>query len=185
MNRTPHKPNQFQAAHLRQAELLELPAHNCAPEELCQQVVFMLEMVLAQHKLDKGWAMLHQCAAINHLQVMRTHLPQGTMLDEVAYFQAALHYASRLRDGRSVALGHDLRGRIELLPALEQVNAVVASFPKSALQDAGMASAEAMVLVEAYTSAATARVLGIDAAEIWPVPKYMWQNLRGLKEWTL
>lgn len=185
MSRTPHKPNQFQAAHLKQAELLELPAHNCAPEELCQQVVFMLEMVLTQHKLDKGWSTLHQCAAINHLTVMRTHLPQGTALDEVAYFQAALHYADNIRSTRSVAIGHDLRGRTELLPALEQVNAVVASFPKSALQDAGMASAEAMVLVEAYTSAASARVLGIDAAEIWPVPKYMWQNLRGLKEWTL
>lgn len=185
MSRTPHKPNQFQAAHLKQAELLELPAHTCAPEELCQQVLFLLEMVLTQHKLEKGWHSLHQCAAINHLTVMRAHLPQGTALDEVAYFQAALDYASRLRDTRSVAIGHDLKGRVHLLEQLEQVNAVVASFPKSALQDAGMASAEAMVLVEAYTSAASARVLGIDAAEIWPVPKYMWQNLRGLKEWTL
>ncbi len=54
----PHKPNQFQAAHLKQAELLELPQHTCPPEELCQQVVFMLEMVLTQHKLDKGWSTL-------------------------------------------------------------------------------------------------------------------------------
>lgn len=174
-----------QAAHLEQASLLSLPAHTCAPEELCQQVLFLLEMVLTKHKLDKGWSTLHQCAAINHLIVMRSHAPQGTVLDEVAYFEHALSYASRLRDGRSSAIGHDLKGRTQLLPALEEVNAVVASFPKSTLQDAGMASAEAIVLVEAYTSAATARVLGIDAAEVWPVPKYLWQNLHGLKEWTL
>ena len=175
------------STHLQQGLLLpkEAQGTQCAPEELCQQVVFMLEMVLTQHKLDKGWSTLHQCAAINHLTVMRNHLPQGTALDEVAYFQAALHYADNIRSTRSVALGHDLRGRIELLPALEQVNAVVASFPKSKLQDAGMASAEAMVLVEAYTSAANARVLGIDAAEIWPVPRYMWHTVQGLQEWTL
>lgn len=190
MNRTPHRPNQLQralagATHLAQAELLELPQHTCAPEELCQQVVFLLEMVLTKHKLDKGWSMLHQCAAINHLTVMRHQLPQGAVLDEAAYFQGALTFADNVRSTRSEAIGHDLRGRMELLLALEQVNAVVASFPKSALQEAGFASAEAMVLVEAYTSAASARVLGIDAAEIWPVPKKMWSNLRGLTEWTL
>lgn len=173
--------------HLQQGLLLpkEAQGTQCAPEELCRQVVFMLEMVLAQHKLDKGWAMLHQCAAINHLKVMRHNAAQGTLLDEAAYFSHALHYADNIRSTRSVAIGHDLRNRTELLPALEQVNAVVASFPKSKLQDAGMESAEAMVLVEAYTSAASARVLGIDAAEIWPVPRYMWHTVQGLQEWTL
>ena len=69
----------------------------CQPEELCQQALVMLELVLEQAGLAKGWANLYQCATHNHLHLMRTRMPQGTALQEGAYLTACLDYADRLR----------------------------------------------------------------------------------------
>lgn len=200
--RTPHRPNQLQRAlahtpdnlypHLPRSTLfprsedcaaVELPP-SVPPEELCQQVVFMLEMVLSQYQLERGWGKIHQCAAHNHLAVMRAKASAGLALQEAAYFEHTLDYAERLRNARSAGIAAELRGREELLPALRAVNSVLADMPKSVVQEAGLYSAEAVVLLECYTCAATAVVLGIDAPEIWPVPRSLWFNVQGLQEYA-
>lgn len=172
--------------HLEQQLLLpEGAAPTVSPEEVCQQVVFLLELVLTSHKLERNWRILSQCVAINHLAVMRNWLPAGAILQEDTYQEGCLDFADRIRSARSEGINTEVRDRGYLLPALEQVNAVAAQFPRSTLIEAGLVSPEAAVLIEAYTCAATALVLGIDAPEIWPIPKHLWKNVQGLKEFTL
>jgi hypothetical protein len=144
----------------------------------------MLELVLTGLQLESDWHKIQQCAAHNHLAVMRTKAGAGVMLQEAAYFEHTLDYAERLRNARSAGIAAELRGREYLIPALAQVNAVVADMPRTVVQDAGLYSAESVVLLEAYTCAATAVVLGIDAPEIWPVPRSLWYNVQGLQEYT-
>lgn len=152
-------------------------------EEMLRTQVFLLQLVLEKHKVAKGWQELHQCAAHNHLAVMR-NIAGTDCLQEAAYLTQCLDYADKLRSTRSAALGVE-KYPPELVPALVEVGEVASGLGKGVVQDAGLEQPEFVVLLEAYQCAATAVLLGIDAAEIWPVPKQLWGSIYSkLKEWS-
>lgn len=159
-----------------------------AAEDLLRTQLALLEIVLASAGKAKGWSSLHVICAHNHLQVMRDWARKkspAVMLQEAEYMTACLDYADRLRHGRAEGIANHI-ATAQVVQELAQVNEVYAGLPASTIQDCGLAIPEFVVALEAYQCAATALVLGIDAAEVWPLPVAMWKaSSSKLKEWIL